>query len=603
MKFKGRDAVKIASLSYARFFQSLLPSVGKSYAKSVVKWQGASTYFTGMSDPFKTFEVRLPNGQVASKSTAELLKIQKGALDQSRNQLRSVLEGLKRNEIVSSSNPWLDPRGYAIPQGYSHLATPDKLLTEYPFRNDVYQHDPLRKVEGLAVPNSVESLWVTHKVFNRSQFSDEAMTSAMVEILTCVKLIHNACNANAMMSPSVHIALNRLGFTDTMFARLDAQASEPVVPKRSGIPVREANRGAWSDNRFFGDPRYGAQYSYSNKNLYLPALGNLDQTSVPDVYRDGPQGEISTKFVNPCFPEWFRPIHFASLAPSGSSPDAGFMIEGNASEIYRMSLRNRGAVFSFSDVSRIGPSELMMGDPINYREPFLNNLSGAVYLSYFTGVDGSGRDRNARRLRDWYLTSKPKCDIRMADAVTDFATIVQLGNFILNVPPHVLLHSVMGFHNALLKLSFEYVGVPYSTNITEYQTKMRIEREGILNLSRNPALENLSGSSELGFALTVKPQDDSVLENAQLRDITVATLQTAMGAAIANPVAGVVCFALVGLAVLIAEITGGNAQPLITPRDRSREDLRDKPNGGIRCNWFRGYTPEMIINTIPVLGT
>jgi hypothetical protein len=110
-----------------------------------------------------------------------------------------------------------------------------------------------------------------------------------------------------------------------------------------------------------------------------------------------------------------------------------------------------------------------------------------------------------------------------------------------------------------------------------------------------------TGDYGSGFGMYVKPPDSVVMADAGLSAATVASLSIAASITATNPAAGLVCFAFVGLAVLFAELEGGRAQNLITPRDRSTEHLRDAVNKGLRCNWFRGYTPEWIVNSMPVI--
>lgn len=553
-----------------------------------------------MSDPYKRFKFNVPKvgggTTEVEKSTAELMSIEQSGYLNARQEIGNILSILEGAGIVSTSNPWEGEGAARLPNGYAHLARPSELLTAYPFTNDVYKPDVNKRIEGVAIPKDSPAMYVTGKVFDPRVFPDSRMTLVMEELLTQIRLLHGSCNANAMMSPAVHIALNRLGFTDTMFAAMDKTATSNLVPKSTtGRILPEVLRGAWADNRFF---------SYSNKNAYLPNLGAPDRTIIPDIFRDGPYGDSTTNFVNPTFPEWFRPIHFAGLAPVGSYANAGFIIQGTSDRIWMKSLRERTPVFTFSDVSSIGIDGNGM---VRYNtSAYWNGSSGTPPMEvYGSRLDSFSRaaygdpDGHVRRLRDWYYQYKTKDDVRMADAVTDFATIVQLARFLYDMPPHVLLHSVMGYHNALMKLSFAFTGVPWSTSLNEYQSMMRRERAAIAEFSNG--LQVAGDISEVGYALTVASPDLVVMGDADLKAATVASLQLAIATCAANPIAGVVCLALVGIGVLVAELTGGRTQALIIPRDKSREDIRDSGTAGIRCNWFRGYTPEYVVNASPVL--
>lgn len=605
----AREWRELGTFAYRELLQSVSPIRGVSGSLPSINWRQNARYFEGMADPYKVFEINYVDADgksiTAKKSTAELMLIDRAGYMQSQDELSRIISDLENQGIISQTDQLGDSR-FAFKQGA-------KLITEYPFTNDVYKPDPLKRYEGMAVPKLSSNLYLTPKAFDRAQLPDTKVIEVLESIYTAIASLHRSCNANPMLSPTVHIGMQRLGDNHVLFENLDNCARDPLVPKSGGnIPAMDQLRGAWADNRFFGDNGSGAGIVYSNKNSYLPGLGNFNDARVPEIARDGSETRNTTRYVNPLFPEWMQPIHFAKIAPPGSPATAGFTIQGPSDSRWMNSLRRRAPFWSLAglfETTGYGitatPSASTFGNA-----PFVSDLRirGNIYdapqttfdtrtLSSFVSNDAS---RDIRRMRDWYYQNKSRDEINVADAMMDFACAVQMARFLSVCPPHVLLHSVMGFHNMLLSLSFKYVGVPYSTAISDYQLKMRLERAAIAQMASDYNLVS-AGDYGSGFALYVKPPDSVVLADAGLSAATVASLSLAASVAAANPVAGLVCIALVGLGILVAEIEGGRAQALVTPRDRSREDLRDAFGTGIRSNWFRGYTPEHVVNSVPVL--
>lgn len=611
---KARDAESIAARSYLSLLDVLTPIRGLTNAgERRINWRDAGMYFDGMADPYKVFSFTYTDASgkriTTNLSTGELLKIDRAGYEAGRNELSSILSELQTAGIVSTENPWT---AGALAE-YGHLGAPSEMLSSFPYTNDVFFADPNEKIEGIAVPRSVTAVYLTPAVFDKRVFSDDAAIRVMERIYAAVTLMHTSANCNPTVSPVVHMALNRLGTTAPMFAAMDATAMDPLVPKTSGIIERDVLRGAWSDNRFFGDPAGDRGIVYSNKNYYISGLGNARDTRVPDISRTGSifDGD-TTRFVNPCFPEALRPIHFATLPSAGAPPTSGLMVSGPFDARWKFSLSERKPLWTFADQgiaaprrSGVGFGGSYPGSGNLYSQWSINNeFVDASFASWRNTVSRTDETRGPygiiRRLRDWYYANKPSCELTVSDAITDLAAAVQLARFMAELPPHVLTHSVVGYHNALLKLSFQQVGVPYSTAIDQYELRMRIEREAI---AANAARFNLigHGTTEPGYALTVKAPDSVIMADAGLQATTVASLSVAAATCAANPVVGVVCLLLVGCGILVAELNGGRAQNLVTPRDRSKDVLRTKRNGGIRSNWFRGLTPEYVVNAQPVV--
>ena len=600
-----REARIVGSHIFRAFLESISPARGFSFGEQRINWKIAKNYFEGMADPYKSFEFTFPGPDgksvTVSKSTAELMKIQQSGYAQAQNELSRILSDLESQGIISGNNQ--------LPENApEHIRNPSSLLSEYPFTNDVYFPDPLRKIEGMAIPRGLSPMYLTPKAFDAGLVPSRVISEAIVSIYTAVAALHRSANANVSLSPAVSIATTRLGSTANMFNTLDNAARSPLVPKSARVPEMELLRGCWADNKYYGDVGSDRSLVYSNKNVYLPGLGEMNSTRVPDIYRTGDGNQRI--YVNPMFPEYLRPIHAISLPQPGMRADSGLVVAGQSDYRWVKSLESRSQLWSLQSVCQLTPGRDNWIQAAGFNQPFTSDLSvrGAdMHLAYFKGymsrsgsLESVDADSVIRRLRDWYYANKSSCEVTVSDAMTDFACAVQLARFMAVVPPHVLLHSVMGYHNALLKLSFEYVGVPFSTAITDYQLKMRLEREGIAGLAARDGMMG-TGDTGLGYALTVKSPDSVVMADAGLSATTVASLSIAASLAAANPVAGLVCLALVGCAVLIAELEGGYAQALITPRDRSKEELRDTRNKGLRCNMFRAYTPEFVVNSVPVL--
>jgi hypothetical protein len=602
----ARQWRELGTFTYRALLDSVSPIRGVSGSLRSINWGNAGRYFEGMSDPYKQFEIsyRGEDGKnvTVKKSTAELMLIDKSGYAQAQNTLSQILSNLEQSGIISTTD--------TLPDQYRKLKSPDKLLTDYPFTDDVYTPDANKKIEGISIPKATQKMFLTPKAFDARVFPTDKLIEVIEAIYVQVAALHHSANCNASLSPSVNIAINRLGNYTQLFANLDNCASDPLVPKSARVPQAELLRGCWADNKFYGDNRSDASMVYSNKNLYLPGLGNPNDSRVPDIYRTG-DGQ-NRRHVNPVFPEYLRPVHFVGLPNAGASANAGFMVNGRSDFRWLMSARQRRSVWTFSNLfettgynatqisgERSGFYTNFIDDP-KISESFRSSAQdySGRWLSSFGAV--SDPDATIRRLRDYYYQNKSSCEIFVADAMTDFASAIQLARFLSVCPPHVLLHSVMGFHNALLKLSFQQCGIPYSTAIDDYQNKMRVERAGIAAMA---AQYNLVGTGDYGsgFGMYVKPPDSVVMADAGLSAATVASLSIAASITATNPAAGLVCFAFVGLAVLFAELEGGRAQNLITPRDRSTEHLRDAVNKGLRCNWFRGYTPEWIVNSMPVI--
>jgi len=255
-----------------------------------------------MADPYKVFTFDMPDGnggrQTYRKSTAELLKIDRATFDAGRNELSSILSELQQANIISIENPWTRDNTVAE---YMSLSSPKSYLTDYPFTNDVYTPNVTQRIEGMAVPTaSMSPAYLTPRVFDRAALSDEAFTRYIERIYTAAHMMHLGANCNPSLSPAIHIALNRLGSTQAVFAAMDNTARSPLVPKTPGIPESEVLRGAWSDNRFFGDMGSERSKIYSNKNAYLPDLGNPRDTRITNLYRTGDLHDgRNTYFVNP----------------------------------------------------------------------------------------------------------------------------------------------------------------------------------------------------------------------------------------------------------------------------------------------------------------
>lgn len=179
-------------------------------------------------------------------------------------------------------------------------------------------------------------------------------------------------------------------------------------------------------------------------------------------------------------------------------------------------------------------------------------------------------------------------EVTTADAVVDYAQIMNLLNYLIGMPPHVLLHSCMYFHNYLFRTSYNQVDAQYGTNFAEYRQRLNAEYQAT---SQATALEKAA----TGFDMSSTPVS---LEGQTVQSLAVAIAAVALGAPIAVAGAGLVAVALMAVGAIIAEIS---RQPYVYRPDPGKSVLRDNWRAGLNNNFWRYYTPDTVINSRPCI--
>lgn len=177
-----------------------------------------------------------------------------------------------------------------------------------------------------------------------------------------------------------------------------------------------------------------------------------------------------------------------------------------------------------------------------------------------------------------------------ADAITDFAQIMNLLSYFAELPPHVNLHSCMYFHNYLLRQSYQQIGRPYGTSLEQYRLSLGAEYSAT---SQATAMNKAAQ----GFDFTHSP--------ASLEGATVRSLAVALGAVVfGGPLvagAGLLAMALFSIGALIADM---NRDRTYTP-DKGKSLLRDryinKARGALDTNYYRYFTPETVLESRPCI--
>lgn len=174
-----------------------------------------------------------------------------------------------------------------------------------------------------------------------------------------------------------------------------------------------------------------------------------------------------------------------------------------------------------------------------------------------------------------------------ADAVVDYAQIMNLLAYFVELPPHVLLHSCMYFHNFLFRTSYLQIEEPYGTSFAQYRQRLNVEYSAT---SQASAIEKASQ----GFDFSGTPNS---LEGQTVKSLAVAIAACAAGGPI-GAVFGIGALALQSIGAMIEEM---NRAPIAYRPDPGRSLLRDRWHSGISNNFWRYYTPDQVINSRPCI--
>lgn len=139
-----------------------------------------------------------------------------------------------------------------------------------------------------------------------------------------------------------------------------------------------------------------------------------------------------------------------------------------------------------------------------------------------------------------------------SDALTEFAQLLCLAQFMVDIQSHVLLHSCVMFHQAMLQRTFEILRVPFGTTVPQYVAGIQAEN----NMREQIAVSNANSVLQTGFSLTAilsglnNPSTSQARGN--LSGSTVGTLPLAIANTIKNPTVGIPCALVSGVAALAA---------------------------------------------------
>lgn len=194
------------------------------------------------------------------------------------------------------------------------------------------------------------------------------------------------------------------------------------------------------------------------------------------------------------------------------------------------------------------------------------------------------RSATSRQRKYWMEGSS---EMTTADAVVDYAQIMNLLNYFVNLPPHVTLHSAMYFHNFLFRTSYQQVEAPYGTSFAQYRQRLNAEYTAT---SQATAIEKAAQ----GFDLAGTPVS---LEGQTVKSLAVAMAAVALGGPITAGL-GMLGLGLMAIGAMIEEMSRA---PYRYNPDPGRSVLRDQWRGGLGTNFWRYYTPDTVIRSRPCI--
>ena len=192
----------------------------------------------------------------------------------------------------------------------------------------------------------------------------------------------------------------------------------------------------------------------------------------------------------------------------------------------------------------------------------------------------------ASRQRKYWMDGS--AEVTTADAVVDYAQIMNLLAYFVNLPPHVTLHSAMYFHNFLFRTSYQQVEAPYGTSFAQYRQRLNAEYAAT---SQATAIEKAAS----GFDMAGTPVS---LEGQTVKSLVVAIGAIALGAPLAVVGAGALALGLMAVGAMIEEI---NRAPYRYNPDPGKSVLRDQWRGGLGTNFWRYYTPDTVTRSRPCI--
>lgn len=461
--------------------------------------------FEGLGDPYREVEFMVEvNGRRVPKaySTAQLLMLDREGWYESKHAIESILSNLASSGIVTRNR--IQPFSSRVDQ---RVFTPEKFLTEFPWRTGSYDPQNDQILHGLPRPKRVTFVGLTPVAYDRSRFPIEAIVGAARGLLAAIEGLHRSSNSNVAFSPAVFMSMS---------------------------PPDGAKENAFRQSR------------------------PPDMTSV-------------IPFTN------FNSKRLFDIEFGVSNQSCKLALNGPNHETWLNSLRS-GNMYA----SRI----------------FVPHGGGSNFL--FNGRTGE--------------PLRPIPDI--SDAMTDFAELVQLAQFMVDIKSHVLMHSCVMFHQYLLKRGYQNVNVQFGTDFNAVNAQLSQEENARAQVARNTIAAVSEAGFYVGTTLLGGNRNDMPQSRAQdnLSESTVPTLPLAVSRAVADPTGvGIPAALIAGMSALITYFASSDPPALHretwTIVDRLQNDA---PNGysSLRSSnfytwtWGRlntGYTPKRVVDYMPVL--
>lgn len=196
-------------------------------------------------------------------------------------------------------------------------------------------------------------------------------------------------------------------------------------------------------------------------------------------------------------------------------------------------------------------------------------------------------DTRQRRLNFFPSGSGNPATLYTYDIATDYAQIMNLLAYFISLPPHVLVHSCMYFHNYLFRTTYNFVGQPYGTSFANYRQHLAAEYSATAAANVSPL-----DLSTFSFSST-----ENTLAASTVMSLPVAALGMSLG--LVNPAVGMIAMGLTAIGMMIADLTREPRPP--DPRMIAFARLCDVKSHGLNTNYWRWHTPQNVINSRPVI--
>lgn len=196
-------------------------------------------------------------------------------------------------------------------------------------------------------------------------------------------------------------------------------------------------------------------------------------------------------------------------------------------------------------------------------------------------------DTRQRRLNFFPAGSGNRATLYTYDVASDYAQIMNLLSYFISLPPHVLLHSCMYFHNYLFRTTYNFVGQSYGTSFANYRQHLASEYAATAAATVSPL-----DLSTFSFSNT-----SNTLAASTVMSLPVAALGMSLG--LVNPAVGMIGMCLVAIGMVIADLTRTPRPP--DPRMVAFATLCDVKSHGLRTNYWLHHSPQTVINSRPCI--